>query len=173
MENTNAYIHLNMNYIVNITHVSISTYSDDASTAPSAATITGIDTADIVSSPGTRFNILASFPMAIDEKLSVDNGFSDYELVSVFTYNTVISVIKSSFTIENISSRSYFSVAQSFWDAFICPLFVGDRQVTILNSDFMTSSWALQAPADFNLKVENVSVDFSYTYGGFFGAVHH
>ena len=143
-ENTESYIDLSFNYIINITTVNILTYSISSST-PSMANVTAgevkdLDQVNITAyfNNGTRFNILKSTKLRKTEKIFSNSKLSSTELNYLNQNNNVIIVHRSNFKIDNIVFNTVFDNINSAY-LFFFAVYLQDKNFNITNSYFRTS----------------------------------
>ena len=114
-ENTQNYVDLSFNYIINITTVTISSYSTTSNTTSKATIVAGEindpTLANITAyySNTTVFNILLSTKLNKNKQIFSNSLLSSTELNYLSKQSQVIIVHRSNFTIDNIVLNSAFS----------------------------------------------------------------
>ena len=171
-ENTESYIDLSFNYIINITTVNILTYSLSSST-PSMANITAGEENDsnqvnvaAYFNNGTRFNILQSTKLRKAEKIFSNSKLSSTELNYLNQNNNVIIVHRSNFSIDNIIFKTVFDDINSVY-LFFFAIYLQNKNFNITNAYFRTSGgiFLTYDPIVFNM--QNIDVDYVNNNQGF------
>ena len=172
-ENTQNYVDLNFNYIINITTVTISSYSTTSST-PSKATIIAGEVNDPTQtnitayySNTTVFNILLNTKLNKDKQLFSSFLLSSTELLYLSKQTQVFMVHKSNFTIDNIVLKSTFNDINSKY-VFIFLIYLQNRNFRMTNIDTRTSGTIVYTSDPLNVFLENIDVDYSRNNCGFF-----
>ena len=172
-ENTKNYVDLSFNYIINITTVTISSYSTTSST-PSKATIVAGEAnnptqANITAyySNTTVFNILLSTKLNTSKQIFSNSLLSSTELSYLSQKAQVVMVHRSNFTIENIVLNSTFSDINS-QRMFFLAVYLQNRNFKMINIDSRISGWIVFTYDPMNLHLENIDVDYSKNNWGFY-----
>ena len=112
-ENTESYVDLGFNYIINMTSVNISPYSSTSS-SPSKATIVGGEQNSPSQSNitayfnnGTTFNILKSTQLRKSQQIS--SNFSSTEINYLEQSAQVFTIHRTNFSINNIILKTVFN----------------------------------------------------------------
>ena len=171
-ENTESYIDLSFNYIINITTVNIRPYSLSSST-PSMANITAREENDsnqvnvaAYFNNGTRFNILQSTKLRKAEKIFSNSKLSSTELNYLNQNNNVVIVHRSNFSIDSIIFKTVFDDINSVY-LFFFAIYLQDKSFNITNAYFRTSGGMFLSydPVVFNM--QNIDVDYVNNNQGF------
>ena len=126
-ENTNIYIEDSSSYILNITRVTITSYSA-ISTSPGMTTITTIDSLTNGISSKAAFHI--SKDLTLDIGSVVTSGtFSSYEVGSIGRSGDTFQVVRSSITLQNIVANRI--AASTGTGVFIYLLYLQDRTIIL------------------------------------------
>ena len=126
-ENTNVYIEDSSSYILNITRVTITSYSD-ISNFPGMAKITTIDSLTNGISSKAAFHI--SKDLTLDVQNIVSSGaFNSYEIGSIGRSGDTFQVVRSSITLQNIAA--YRIAASTGSGVFIYLLYLQNRTITL------------------------------------------
>ena len=172
-ENTQNYVDLNFNYIINITTVTISSYSTTSSN-PSKATIVAGEINDPTQSNitayysnTTRFNILLNTKLNKDKQLFSSLLLSSTELSYLSQQTQVVMVHKSNFIIDNIVLNSTFNDINSKYKFFFL-IYLQNRNFRMTNIDTRTSGAIIYTSDPLNLFLENIDVDYSRNNCGFY-----
>ena len=175
-ENTQNYVDLSFNYIINITTVTISSYSTTSSN-PSKATIVAGEINDPTQSNitayysnTTRFNILLSTKLNKDKQIFSNSqlGIAEYFYLSLNTQ--VMTVQRSNLTISNIVLNSTFNDINSKYSFFFM-IYLQNRNLIMTNIDYRISGAIVLAYDPMNLYLENIDVDYSRNNCGFYIAI--
>ena len=172
-ENTQNYIDLSFNYIINITTVTISSYSTTSST-PSKATIVAGEINDPTQtnitayySNTTMLNILLSTKLNKNKQIFSNSLLRSTEFKYLSQQSQVIIVHRSNFTIDNIVLNSTFNDINSKY-MFFFAVFLQNRNFKMTNIDTRTSGGILLSYDPMNLFLENIDVDYSRNNWGFY-----
>ena len=172
-ENTQNYVDLNFNYIINITKVTISSYSTTSST-PSKATIVAGEINDPTQanitayySSTTMFNILLSTKLNKDKQIFSNSLLSSTELSYLYQQTQVIIVHRSNFTIDNIVLNSTFNDINSKYNFFFA-IYLQNRNFRMTNIDTYISGGIFESYDPMNLFLESINIDYSRNNRGFF-----
>ena len=171
-ETTKNYVDLSFNYTINITTVTISSYSTTSST-PSKATIVAGEAnnptqANITAyySNTTVFNILLSTKLNTSKQIFSNSLLSLTELSYLSQKAQVMIVHRSNFTIENIVLNSTFYNINSKYTFFFV-VFLQNRNFRMANIDTRTSGGIVLSYDPMNLFLENIDIDYSNNNWGF------
>ena len=172
-ENTQNYVDLNFNFIINITTVTISPYSTTSST-PSKATIVAGEVNDPTQanitayySNTTVFNILLNTKLNKDKQLYLSPLLSSTELSYLSQQTQVVMIHKSNFTIDNIVLNSTFNDINSKY-VFFFLIYLQNRNFRMTNIDTRTSGAIVYTNDPLNLFLENIDVDYTKNNCGFY-----
>ena len=172
-ENTQNYVDLNFNFIINITTITISPYSTTSST-PSKATIVAGEVNDPTQanitayySNTTVFNILLNTKLNKEKQIFSSSLLSWLELLYLPKQTQVFMVHKSNFTIDNIVLKSTFNDINSKY-VFIFLIYLQNRNFRMTNIDTRTSGTIVYTSDPLNVFLENIDVDYSRNNCGFF-----
>ena len=172
LENTDSYIDLGFNYIVNVSAVNFASYSLVSST-PSKATITAGETNDPTKSnitsyfnTGTRFNIIQNTELRKSQQIFSNSKLTSAEQNLLVSRTQVLIVHRSSITINNIVFRSIFNDINSKYVLFLA-IYLQDKVFSITNVDFRTSGGLLNSYDPIVFNMNNIDVDFMNNIYGF------
>lgn len=171
-ENTQNYIDLSFNYIINITSVTITSYSATSS-SPSKATIIAGETNDpsqanitAYYSSSTIFNLLVSTALNTQKQIFSNPLLSSTELSYLSQKTQVIVIQRSAFSISNITLSSTFKDITSGYKFFF-PIYLQDRSFRMTDIDSRTSGGILVTYDPMNVYLENIDIDYSRNSFGF------
>ena len=165
MEGTINILGLRQGSIVNITNVSLITYSQ-ISSEPGKATILVKDKVDIESSPNTMFNIMKTFELRIKEQIFNNTAITEQEKFKVEFNDYNIMVLRSNFMIENMNIVS--ERADIYNEVFLFfHVYIQDKTITIKNIHFNVSGTISMTYDPLNMNLINIDVDYHRSSGGF------
>ena len=159
MENTESYLHVFNNYIVNITYVEIMTYSSNESAIPSKANITSLEQSTLVDSPGTSLNILRNYELRITEAINGKPDITDAEKSKIELSKFVILILRSNFFINKfVLNTQYGSLQEANYSFF--PVYLQEKLFKGTNFDFRTAGIILDSSDPLNIHIENIDIDY-------------
>ena len=165
MDGTTNILGLRQGNIVNITNVSLITYSPTSS-EPGKVTILVKDEVEIVTSPSTMFNIMKTFELRIKEQIFKNTAITEQEKFKVEFNDYNIMVLRSNFMIENMNIVS--ERADIYNEVFLFfHVYIQDKTITIKNMHFNVSGTISMTYDPLNMNLINVDVDYSRNLGGF------
>ena len=165
MEQTSNILGFKQGHYINITNVSIIPYSLTSS-EPEKATILVKDEVEVVTEPGTQFNIMKTFEMRIDEQILSNTDITEEERVRAEFNDYNILVIRSSCMFENlniISDRAdlYNDVSMLFL------IYIQHNTISYKDIHFSVSGTISLTYDPFNMNLINIDVDYHRNLGGF------
>ena len=164
-ENTQSYIDLSFNYIINITTVTISSYSTTSNTTSKATIVAGEindpTLANITAyySNTTVFNILLSTKLNKNKQIFSNSLLRSIEFKYLSQQTQVIIVHRSNFTIDNIVLNSTFNDINSEY-MFFFAVFLQNRNFRMTNIDTRTSGGIALSYDPVNIFLYNIDVDY-------------
>ena len=169
-ENTESYVDLGFNYIINMTTVNIKSYSSTSS-SPSKATITaGEQNSPSQINITAYFNTWTSFNLLKNTQLrksqQILSTFSASEISYLSKTSQVFTVHRTNFTVSNIIMRSEFDNINTGY-TFLFAIYLQNRNFNLTNIDFRVSGLIFETYDPLNLTMINIDVDFSRNVGGF------
>ena len=167
MENTQNYLYMFNNYIVNTTYVQILTYSSDETAIPGKASITGLEQESLTNSLGTSLNILRNYDLRIEEAINTNPDITDAERSNIEQSKFVLLLLRSNFFIDNFEIYSEYNSLQEV-NLFFFPVYLQAKLFKGTNLHFVTSGVILQSFDPLNIHIENIDVDYYKGLGGFF-----
>ena len=130
-EGTLLYIEDSKAVVLNMTKVTVTTYSDSGSDAGSANIMT-TDSAITPISEKAAFHIMKDFTFDVDS-LIAGRSFSAVELSLIGRSGSTFEVVRSSFTIENFDWKRQAAVTTS--GTFINPIYLQNNDLVLSKSD--------------------------------------
>ena len=110
MENTQNYMYLFKNYIVNTTYVEILPYSSNNAAIPSKPTIIAMDEVSLTESKGTSLNILQNFDLRVVDAITNNSDISNSEKQNMQLERYVMMIMRSNFYMNNFEVTSEYAV---------------------------------------------------------------
>ena len=169
-ENTESYVDLGFNYIINMKTVNIKPYSSTSSSPSKATIIAGEQnspsSANITAyfNNGTTFNLLKNTQLRKSQKIL--SSFSSTEINYLTQTSQVFTVYRTNFTIDNIILKTVFDNINSGY-IFLFAVYLQNRNFNLTNIDFRVSGIIFQTFDPLNFKMENIDVDYSRNIYGF------
>ena len=167
MENTQNYLYMFNNYIVNTTYVQILTYSSDETAIPGKASITGLEQESLTNSLGTSLNILRNYDLRIEEAINTNSDITEAEKSNIEQSKFVLLLLRSNFFIDNFEIYSEYNSLQEA-NLLFFPVYLQAKLFKGTNLHFVTSGVILQSFDPLNIHIENIDVDYYKGLGGFF-----
>ena len=170
MENTQNYMHLFRNYIVNTTYVEILPYSNNDTAIPSKPTIIAMDEASLTDTKGTSLNILQNYDLRVAEAITENPDISESEKNNMQFEVFVMMIMRSNFYMDNFDVTSeYGSLNEN--KVFLYPVYLQSKLFKLTNSHFRMGGVCLNAVDPLNMHLENIDIDYNRNLGGFHVAV--
>ena len=163
-ENTESYVDLGFNYIINMTTVKIKSYSSTSSSPSKATIIAGEQNSPSQVNITEYFNNWTSFNLLKNTQLRIKqqilSSFSKSEINYLSQTSQVFTVHRTNFTIDNMVLRTEFDNINSGY-TFLFAIYLQNRNFNISNIDFRVSGIIFQTFDPLNFKMENIDVDYS------------
>ena len=165
MEATTNILGLRQANIANITSVNIMPYSL-TSPEPGNTTILIKDEINIVNRPSTLFNIMKTFEMRIDEKITNNPDITEQEKLRLEFDNYNFLIIRSNFMMQNMNITS--DRANVLDDVFLFYIiYIQEKTITFKNMHFSVSGTISITYDPLNMNMMNIEVDYYRNQGGF------
>ena len=162
-ENTNMYLEDETNYIINITKVSLTSYSDSGSD-PIMATLYPTKTVQSGENKKTAFSILQNTDLDLD-KVIAESDMTVAEIGRIQIGDVTILLLRSNFEMSNIEVKKEYSDSE-IGSRFLLPVYLQDKLVNITNWSFNLSDRILYSLDPLNIHFENNFIDpYALTYG--------
>ena len=129
-ENTNMYLEDETNYIINITKVSLTSYSDSGSD-PIMATLYPTKTVQSGENKKTAFSILQNTDLDLD-KVITESDMTVAEIGRIQIGDVTILLLRSNFEMSNIEVKKDYSDSE-IGSRFLLPVYLQDKLVNITN----------------------------------------
>jgi len=165
-ENTEINMQQGYNFIVNITSVTIESYSD-ISSSPSKATLYVRQYTLNMFDPKTTFNLVSNNTLKLSEKINV-SGVSAHELTLLSSTDTTLFVFRSNIILNNLRLQGDVSSDSQSGSFFMRPIYLQQKKLTMTNLDIQLTGMILRTLDPMSMYLENVYVDFYAMMGGFF-----
>ena len=167
MENTQNYLYMFNNYIVNTTYVQILTYSNNETAIPGKASITGLEQESLTNSLGTSLNILRNYDLRIEEAINTNSDITEAEKSNIEQSKFVLLLLRSNFFIDNFEIYSEYNSLQEV-NLFFFPVYLQEKLFKGTNLEFRTAGVILESIDPLNLHLENIDIDYYKGLGGFY-----
>ena len=162
-ESQNHYMEDGANYIMNITNVTITTYTDEQAILFKAKLIPTriLQTAD---NKKTSFSLLSNFSLKLDEVIS-EGGYTESERSQLNNQQVTLYALRSSIYIDNIDvERDFSDFGQS--TIFIYIVYLQDKMLQMTNMDINITGNIANGIDPFNGIFENITIDAIGLSGG-------
>ena len=162
-ENTESYVDLGFNYIINMKTVNIKPYSSTSSSPSKATIIAGEQnspsSANITAyfNNGTTFNLLKNTQLRKSQQIL--SSFSSTEINYLTQTSQVFTVHRTNFTVYNIVMNSVFDNINSGY-TFLFAVYLQNRNFNLTNIDFRVSGIIFQTFDPLNLTMINIDIDY-------------
>ena len=155
-ENVSIYLNDNVNYILNITSVNLTSYSD-VSSSPARATLIPTQITLPTKSSKVAFSILANTDLQLSSVIQ-KGSFSNYEKQLIASSIVSFRVVRSTLFMKNINAiREYVDY---YYQAIFCFLiFLQDKTLDIRDMDFNITGLAIVSYDPLNVYIENILMD--------------
>ena len=155
-ENAQIFTNDNTNYIINMTSVTIKSYSD-TSNLPGKAILIPTQIELPTTSDKTLFHILDNLNLNLNEVIQA-GSLSSYEVGLITTIKSTFSVTRTNFSMNNIIAlrQPEDNIIRWFFLFFV---YLQDRVFDIRNTDFNITGIAFRTYDPLNIYMENLYVD--------------
>ena len=150
-------------FIINITNVKITSYSDSEDN-PAMATLVPTKIPQPDRSQKSAFSILRNSELNLT-KIIGESNITEFEQTFILTQEATISIVRSNFEMSNIEVSN---LDPSSSIQFLLPIYLQDKLVKITNSSFNLTERILYSVDPLNMYIENILIDLgSLSYGIF------
>ena len=167
-ENQNFYIEDDFNYILNITNVTITSYSDISDT-PGKAILTPTEIQQLSMSKKTKFSLLSNTDLRLTEVIN-NSSYTDSEKASLDILQVTFHILRSNVYFDNIDiTREVVDYGKE--TTLINLIYLQDRTLQMTNVDLNITGILMNNAYPFNGLFENMTID---TYGlrnGFYSLI--
>lgn len=164
-EKTDNYLMIGNSYIVNVTQVTILSYSEKSEASPSMATVIGIEWGELSYSKETSLHLLSYLTLKATENFYNWESISDQEKQDVNTTHFIFMIARSSFKMHNINLKTeYEDDSKNVY--FFYPNYLQQKMITLTSLNINIAGTILVTYDPLSLYVENVSVDYYQNKGG-------
>lgn len=163
MENTIVNIEQGYNFIINITSVTISSYSATSS-SPAKSTLYVRQYALEKFNSNTIFTLLASSTLQLSSKIS---SIPSREKLLLSSTDTTIFAYASSFALNNLRLQGDLENDVLSGSFFLRPIYLQEKYFTMTNVDVQLTGMMLRSFDPMSFYLENVYIDFHAMMGGF------
>lgn len=163
-EYTTNYMSQYQNYIVNMSQVSIDSYTYQVGD-PGRAEIFGVKNEIDLFSGETIMNLLIDGTLNLEENINRE-GINYKEIFEIQSKNANIYLLRSSLELNNINVYKDVVNESKVLSIFIKPLFLQAKNVTLTNTSFQTTGYILLTTDPMSLYINNVYIDFHANMAG-------
>ena len=164
-ENTRIYMEDSTNFIINITKVKMTSYSDFGDTI-GMATLIPTKIRQSGESKKSAFSIIKNSELDL-ERIIAETNITLTEIDRILDETVTLKLVRSSFEMSNIEVKHENIDSQSS-SLFLSPIFLEDRLVKITDCNFNLTSRIIHSSDSLNLYVENISMNLYSFQHGFF-----
>ena len=155
-ENQKHYMEDDTNYIMNITNVTIATYSDDQ-TITFRAKLIPTRIAQSAENQKTAFSLLSNTSLMLDEVIT-QGGYTESEIIQLRTSRITLFALRSNTYIDNIDvERDPIDIDQS--TVFLYIAYLQEKKIQITNVDINVTGTIANGIDPFNGFFENITID--------------
>ena len=163
-EKQKHYMEDGSNYIMNITNVTITTYSDEDDIAENRAIVIPTGTSQSADNKKTAFSLLSNTTLNLDEVI-VEGGYTETELSQLNNNQVTLYALRSSIYIDSIDvERDPNDIDQS--TVFIYIVYLQDKMLQMTNMDINITGNIANGIDPFNGIFENITIDAYGLRGG-------
>ena len=155
-EKTRIYMEDETNFIINITKVTITSYSE-SDDIPAMSILVPTKTPQSGQSKKSAFSILKNVDLDLDRIFSISN-VTDYEINLAMNEAATIKLVRSSLEMSNFEVHREYENPYSI-DLFILPIYLQDKSVKITDSSFNLTNGILYSIDPLNIYFENLFLD--------------
>ena len=148
-EKTRIYLEDETNFIINITKVMITSYSESGDN-PAKAILVPTKTPQSGQSKKSAFSILKNVDLDLDRIFSISN-VTEYEINLAMNEAATIKLVRSSLEMSNFEVHRGYENPYSI-DLFIFPIYLQDKSVKITDSSFNLTNGILYSIDPLNTK---------------------
>ena len=153
------------NYIINMTSVTIDTYTT-GNGAPASSTIFATDLKINIFSSDTIMNLIINSNLNLNKVINA-GSFTQSEIAMLSKTNINIHLHRSNLIINNISIIRNLAVDVTKQTIFVAPIYLQNKYVNMTNMSIIITGYILYSFDPMSLYVQNIYVQYDYTLGGF------
>ena len=158
---------LGYNYIINITSVTIQSYSSSAPSSPGKATLFVRQYVLEKFNTKTTFNLVTNSTLNLASKINI-GGISQHEITLLSSTDTTLFAFRSNLTLNNLRLQGDLSTDTQKGSFFLRPIWLQEKTLTLTNLDIQLTGMFLRSLDPMSMYIENVYVDFHAMMGGFY-----
>ena len=155
-ENVQLYLSDNTNFVMNITSVKLTSYSDN-SLSVGRATLVPTQISLPATSLRTTFHILANMDLNLNQTISAGT-FSISEIDNINSNPSTFVVARSNFYIDNVDFKRE-PVDKFITSFFVFLVYLQDKWFDIRNINFNITGYAFRTYDPLNIYMENLIID--------------
>ena len=154
----------NLNYIMNITNVTITTYTDQH-VMTSKAKIIPTRIPQSMLNRKTAFSLLNETDLKLDETIS-NGSYTESEVLSLSSSQVTLFSVRSNTYIDNVDIERE-AIDTSNAPTFLVIIYFQEKMIQMTNIDFNITGTILIATDPFNGVFENITIDTFRLFKGF------
>ena len=153
------------NYVLNMTSVTISSYTTSNS-APANAIIFATDEKISIFSPTSVMNLIVDNTLRLQERINL-SSFTENEKVMLSLKSINIHLDRSSLVMSNINIQRNLTADIVKSTQFIAPIYLQEKYVKMTNMNIQITGYILYSNDPMSIYVDNSYFQYDYTMGGF------
>ena len=153
------------NYIINMTSVTIDTYTT-GNGVPASSTIFATDMKINIFSSDTVMNLIVNNTLNLNKVINA-GSFTQSEIAMLSKTNINIHLHRSSLIINNINIIRNLTADVAKQTIFVAPIYLQNKYVKMTNMNIIITGFILYSYDPMSLYVQNTYVQYDYTLGGF------
>ena len=153
------------NYIINMTSVTIDTYTT-GNGVPASSTIFATDLKINIFSSDTVMNLIVNNTLKISQAINA-GSFTQSEIAMLSQTNINIHLHRSNLVMNNINITRNLTVDVAKQTIFVAPIYLQNKYVKMTNMNIIITGFILSSSDPMSLYVQNTYVQYDYTQGGF------
>lgn len=151
---------------MNITSVTIESYSDTAINNPGKAILFVRQYSIDMFNLKTVFNLVSNNTLTLQSKINV-SGISTREVTLLSSTDTTLFAFRSNLIMNNLRIQGNLEEDSQIGSFFLRPIYLQEKTLTLKNLDIQLTGVFLRSFDPMNMYIENVYVDFHAMMGGF------
>ena len=153
------------NYIINMTSVTIDTYTT-GNGVPASSTIFATDLKINIFSSDTVMNLIVNNTLKISQAINA-GSFTQSEIAMLSQTNINIHLHRSNLIMNNINITRNLTADVAKQTIFVAPIYLQNKSVNMTNMNIIITGFILSSSDPMSLYVQNTYVQYDYTQGGF------
>ena len=153
------------NYIINMTSVTIDTYTTGNS-APASSTIFATDQNINIFSSSTIMNLIINSTLNLSQIINA-GSFTKSEIAMLGLTNINIHLHRSNLIMNNINITRNLTADVAKQTIFVAPIYLQNKYVNMTNMSIIITGFILYSYDPMSLYVQNIYILYDHTLGGF------